>query len=57
MNFKSEYARKIISISEAVSKIKSDDNIVVAMCASEPQGCMTQFHTVADGVENVRVFS
>lgn len=57
MNFKDEYRAKLISIPEAVSKIKSDDNVVVAMCASEPQGCMGQFHTVADRVENVRVFS
>jgi acyl-CoA hydrolase len=57
MNLQDEYKRKLISIPDAVSKIKSNDNIVVAMCASEPQGCMDQFHTVADGVENVRVFS
>jgi acyl-CoA hydrolase len=57
MNLQDEYKRRLISIPEAVSKIKSNDNIVVAMCASEPQGCMDQFHTVADGVENVRVFS
>lgn len=57
MNSQDEYNRKLISIPEAVSKIKSNDNIVVAMCASEPQGSMMQFHTVADKVENVRVFS
>jgi acyl-CoA hydrolase len=57
MNLQDEYRTKLISIPEAVSKIKSDDNVVVAMCASEPQGCMGQFHTVADRVENVRVFS
>jgi len=57
MNLLDEYKRKLISIPEAVGKIKSNDNIVVAMCASEPQGSMAQFHTVADRVENVRVFS
>lgn len=57
MNYLEEYRKKLIDIGEAVSKIKSNDNIVVAMCASEPQGCMGQFHTVADRVENVRVFS
>ncbi len=57
MNFQDEYKRKRISIPEAVSKIKSNDNIVVAMCASEPQGCMEHFHTVASKVEQVRVFS
>jgi len=57
MNHQDEYKKRLISIPEAVSKIKSDDNLVVAMCASEPQGLMSQFHTVADHVENARVFS
>ena len=57
MNYQDEYKKRLISIPEAVSKIKSDNNIVVAMCASEPQGCMGQFHSIAERVENVRVFS
>ncbi|MDH7483308.1 MAG: acetyl-CoA hydrolase/transferase C-terminal domain-containing protein [Spirochaetales bacterium] len=57
MNWRDEYERKLIDIPTAVATIKSNDNVVVAMCASEPQGCMSQFHTVADRVENVRVFS
>jgi acyl-CoA hydrolase len=51
------YRSKLIPISEAVAKIKSGDDVIVAQCASEPQGCMSQFHSVADSVENVRVFS
>ena len=51
------YKRRTVSIEEAVSKIKSDDDIIVAQCASEPQGCMGKFHLVKDRVENVRVFS
>lgn len=51
------YNSKFISISEAVNKIESHQDVIVAMCASEPQGCMSQFHTVADRVEDVRVFS
>ena len=42
---------------EAVSHIRSNNDVIVAMCASEPQGCMSRFHIVADRVENVRVFS
>ncbi len=57
MNYQDEYKKRLISIPEAVSKIKSNDNLVVAMCASEPQGLMSQFHTVANHVENARVFS
>ena len=56
-NFQEEYKRKHISIEEAVSKIKSNDDIVVAQCASEPQGCMSKFHLVKDKVQNVKVFS
>ncbi|HUX19653.1 MAG TPA: acetyl-CoA hydrolase/transferase C-terminal domain-containing protein, partial [Spirochaetia bacterium] len=51
------YAGKRVSIEEAVSHIKSDDDIIVGQCASEPQGMMGKFHLVRDRVENVRVFS
>ena len=47
----------MISIEEAVGHIKSNDDIIVAQCASEPQGCMSKFHLAAGRVENVRVFS
>jgi acyl-CoA hydrolase len=55
--FQEEYKKKHVSIEEAVAKIKSDDDIVVAQCASEPQGCMSKFHLVKDKVQNVKVFS
>lgn len=51
------YKSRLISIDEAVSKIRPDWDVVVAQCASEPQGLMSRFHTVAGEVENVRVFS
>lgn len=51
------YRSKLIAIDEAVAHIKSDDDVIVAQCASEPQGCMSRFHIVADRVRNVRVFS
>lgn len=51
------YKRKLISIDEAVGRIESGNDVIVAQCASEPQGCMSRFHTVKDRVENVRVFS
>ena len=53
---KSIYEEKLISAREAAAKIRSGDDVVVAQCASEPQGCMEQFHTAA-GVRDVRVFS
>lgn len=57
MNHREIYARKLVSADDAVTHIRSDNDVIVAMCASEPQGCMSKFHTVADRVENVRVFS
>ena len=51
------YKRKLIARDDAVSKIRSDSDVIVGQCASEPQGCMERFHIVAGKVENVRVFS
>jgi acyl-CoA hydrolase len=57
MNHLDPYHGKLISTDEAVSHIRSDYDVIVAQCASEPQGCMARFHIVADRVQNVRVFS
>ena len=51
------YRSRLITPEEAASHITTDSDVIVAMCASEPQGCMGCFHTVAGRVENVRVFS
>ncbi len=56
-DWKEHYKRKLMPIDEAVGRIQSDNDVVVAQCASEPQGCMARFHIVKDKVENVRVFS
>lgn len=56
-SFDEQYRSKLISIEEAVQKIQSDTDVVVAQCASEPQGCMANFHHAAPRVENVKVFS
>ncbi len=45
-----EYRKRLVSIEEAVMKIRSDDDVVVAQCASEPQGCMSKFHLASDRV-------
>ncbi|MBI4913360.1 MAG: acetyl-CoA hydrolase/transferase family protein [Acidobacteria bacterium] len=57
MNPQDLYRSKRIALDEAVSHIGSDQDVIVAMCASEPQGCMSRFHIVADRIENTRVFS
>ena len=56
-DYNSEYQKKVISIEEAVHKMESDMDVVVAMGASEPQGLLQKFHTVADKVKNVKVFA
>ncbi|MEN6476646.1 MAG: acetyl-CoA hydrolase/transferase C-terminal domain-containing protein [Rectinema sp.] len=57
MNWLDTYKSKLISIDDAVDRIGTGDDIIVAMCASEPQGCMSNFHKAAGRVEDVRVFS
>jgi acyl-CoA hydrolase len=57
INNKEIYRNKLISIEDAVSLIKSDTDVIVAQCASEPQGCMSKFHLVKDHVRDVKVFS
>lgn len=52
-----EYRRRLVSIDEAIQVIKSGDDVIVAQCASEPQGTMSRLHTIADRVTDVRVFS
>jgi len=51
------FRSKVLPLDEAVALIRSDNDVIVAQCASEPQGCMSRFHIVGDRVENVRVFS
>ena len=57
MSHRDIYQSKLVAIDEAVSHIQSGNDVIVAQCASEPQGCMSRFHIVGDRVENVRVFS
>jgi acyl-CoA hydrolase len=57
MQWQELYKSRMTDIDSAVSLIKSGNDVIVAQCASEPQGCMSRFHIVADRVENVRVFS
>ena len=54
---KSAYSDKLITADEAAAKIKSGDDVIVAQCASEPQGCMSRFHAAAPRVSGARVFS
>jgi acyl-CoA hydrolase len=57
MDYSAKYKNKLIAIEQAVEFIKSDTDVIVAQCASEPQGCMSKFHLVKDKVTDVKVFS
>ena len=57
MQWQDEYQRRTTDVDTAVSLITSGNDVIVAQCASEPQGCMSRFHIVADRVRDVRVFS
>jgi hypothetical protein len=57
MDHNAVYRGKVIDIDTAVSHIESGNDVVVGQCASEPQGCMSRFHIMADKVRDVRVFS
>ena len=57
MQWQDTYKARMTDIDSAVSLIQSGNDVIVAQCASEPQGCMSRFHIVADRVEDVRVFS
>lgn len=55
--FQEIYKSKLRTIEDAIQCIKSNYDVVVAQCASEPQGTMSKLHLISDKVENVRVFS
>jgi acyl-CoA hydrolase len=52
-----EYRRKLISIDEALSKIKSNDTVVVAMAAAQPPGLLSSLHLIKDKVKNVKLIT
>jgi acyl-CoA hydrolase len=56
-DYLSKYKRKLVSIEHVVGLMKSDTDVIVAQCASEPQGCMAKFHLAKDRVKDVKVFS
>lgn len=55
MNFREQYKKKFISVDEAVNKVKSNDEVVVALAGAEPVGFLSNLHKVKDKVENVSV--
>lgn len=50
-----DYSNKLITIQEAVGKVKSNDVIVTGLGSAEGREFMLHLHTIADRVENVTV--
>ena len=57
MNVGKKYQEKLITIPEAVSKVKSNQKVVTAMAASEPQGLLHELENRSDELENVNIVS
>lgn len=56
-NIQEIYKSKLISLDKMPDLLVSDSDVIVAQCASEPQGCMSKFHLAKDRVHDVKVFS
>jgi acyl-CoA hydrolase len=46
---------KLVSIEQALARVKSGDSIVSALAAAEPAGLLSQLHTIAPRVRDVTV--
>lgn len=57
MNVQKEYKNKLITIPEAVEKIQSNQKLVVAMAASEPQGLLKGLEQRSGELENLTIVS
>lgn len=57
MQYKEEYKKKLLDIEEILKKIKSHDNVVVALGASQPVKFLSNLHLIKDRVEGVNIIS
>jgi acyl-CoA hydrolase len=57
MNVNKKYQEKLVTIPEAVLKVKSNQKVVIAMAASEPQGLLHELENRSDELENVNIVS
>ncbi len=55
MNVREIYNSKLITIEDALNKIKTDDNLVSALGAAEPMGILSRLHEIRDKVKNVNI--
>ncbi|MCL2671866.1 MAG: 4-hydroxybutyrate--acetyl-CoA CoA transferase [Clostridiales bacterium] len=52
-----DWTSKKITVEQALAMVKSGDSITVGMAAAVPCAFLSQLHTIADRVENVRITS
>jgi len=57
MNAIEEYKKKLLSVEDAVLKVKANDTVVVGMASAQPQGFLSNIHHIKDKVENVTIIS
>ena len=50
------YQSKMITLDEALDKIKSHDTIAAGHYGNEPRGFLRKVHTIADRVEDVTIW-
>lgn len=50
-----KYKTKVVSLDEALNKVKDNDQIICALGGSEPRYILNNLHKIADRVKNVRV--
>ncbi|MBL0304097.1 MAG: acetyl-CoA hydrolase/transferase family protein [Cytophagaceae bacterium] len=56
-DYKDIYKSKLLPLEKVADLLQSDTDVIVAQCASEPQGCMSKFHLAKERVKNVKIFS
>ena len=50
-----DYSSKLVTVNEALAKIKSGDVVTVGLACSEPVEFMTNMHTIAGKVEDITI--
>lgn len=55
--FQEEYAQKLTTVEDALTCIRSGDNISYSVCAMEPMSVLSQLHTIHGKVDHVTIFT
>lgn len=55
INFEDEYKKKLLNVEDALEKVKSNDEVVVAMAGAEPRAFLANLGKIKNRVENVSI--